>query len=78
MEQKKRFSEIINDVVGSEGIKSEVIITLTPETTTKIALLLIALGVSIGLTWHLMKNMVKNKQLLSIEGKILELQNFVK
>jgi len=65
-----RLKDQISKVIGQEGIKTDVVVTLTTTTVVKAALGLIAAGTVTAVVWHLVKSKVKNRQLAAIQQQI--------
>ncbi|MBW4971311.1 MULTISPECIES: hypothetical protein [Flavobacteriaceae] len=70
----KSIKDIVSSLVDDDGIKTEVTLTMTNQTLTKIIIALLASGATIVLVAHLTKNMFPNHQisLLTADIKIIK------
>jgi len=70
MPPKKSIKDLIDGLVDKDGLKTEVTITLTNQTLTKIIIALLLSGVAIIVIANLVKNIVPNHQLTAIKSEI--------
>ncbi|WP_299213734.1 hypothetical protein [uncultured Dokdonia sp.] len=76
MSENRRLSGgILNALIDKDGIKTEVTLTITNTTATKIALTLLISGVSLIVIKRLLKEVFPNKQLEAIGSDLRELKN---
>lgn len=74
MSTKRSLSSLIDSLVDKDGIKTEVTVTITDDTVKKIIVAFLALGISVVLLHHLLKNRFPNKQLLQISETVLTIK----
>ena len=78
MAQKRSIKDLIDGLVDKDGIKTEVTVTLTNQTLTKIILALLASGVTIVIVAHITKNMFPNHQLAVLQADITSIKESLK
>lgn len=78
MAQKRSIKDLIDGLVDKDGIKTEVTVTLTNQTLTKIILALLASGATIVLVAHITKNMFPNHQLSALQTDIASIKSNLK
>ena len=66
----KSIKDIVSSLVDDDGIKTEVTLTMTNQTLTKVIIALLASGATIVLVAHLTKNMFPNHQLSLLTADI--------
>lgn len=78
MPEKKNIKTIIDKLIDKDGIKTEVTVTLTNETVTKIILALLASGLTLILVAQITKNLIANNQLTRITEELNTIKNNLK
>lgn len=78
MAQKRSIKDLIDGLVDKDGLKTEVTVTLTNQTLTKIILALLASGATIVLVAHITKNMFPNHQLSALQADISKIKDSLK
>jgi hypothetical protein len=78
MAQKRNIKDLINGLVDKDGLKTEVTVTLTNQTLTKIILALLASGATIVVVAHITKNMFPNHQLSALQADISSIKSNLK
>lgn len=76
--QKRSIKDVVDALVDKDGLKTEVTITLTNQTLTKVVLALLASGATIVLVAHLTKNMFPNHQLSVLSADISKIKETLK
>ncbi len=76
-ENKKRNNGILNALIDKDGIKTEVTLTITNQSATKIALTLLISGVSLIVIAKLLKEVFPNKELTAIRSDLNEVKNIL-
>lgn len=74
----KSIKDIVSSLVDDDGIKTEVTLTMTNQTLTKIIIALLASGATIVLVAHLTKNMFPNHQLSLLTADIKTIKETLK
>jgi len=74
----KSIKDIVSSLVDDDGIKTEVTLTMTNQTLTKIIVALLASGATIVLVAHLTKNMFPNHQLSLLTADIKTIKETLK
>jgi len=74
----KSIKDIVSSLVDYDGIKTEVTLTMTNQTLTKIIIGLLASGATIVLVAHLTKNMFPNHQLSLLTADIKTIKETLK
>lgn len=74
----KSIKDIVSSLVDDDGIKTEVTLTMTNQTLTKIIIALLASGATIVLVAHLTKNMFPNHQLSLLAADIKTIKETLK
>ena len=74
----KSIKDIVSSLVDDDGIKTEVTLTMTNQTLTKIIIALLASGATIVLVAHLTKNMFPNHQLSLLTADINTIKETLK
>ncbi len=69
-QQKRNIKDYLDAILDKDGIKTEVTITLTNETMTKIIISLLLAGVTMVTVFHLIKNYFPNAQLAALEQEV--------
>ena len=78
MPEKRSIKDLIDGLVDKDGIKTEVTVTLTNQTLTKIVLALLASGATIVVLAHLTKNLFPNHQIASLQADIKSIKETLK
>ncbi|GAK75605.1 hypothetical protein [Winogradskyella schleiferi] len=78
MAEKRSIKDLIDGLVDKDGIKTEVTVTLTNQTLTKIILALLASGATIVLVAHLTKNLFPNHQIVALQADIKSIKSTLK
>lgn len=78
MPQKRSIKDLIDGLVDKDGLKTEVTITLTNQTLTKIILAFLATGIAIVVVAHLVKNIFPNHQLTAIQTEVKAIEALIK
>lgn len=74
---KKRGGGLLNALIDKDGIKTEVTLTITNATATKVALTLLISGVSLIVIAKLLKEVFPNKELTAIRSDVDEIKNIL-
>jgi len=74
----KSIKDIVSSLVDDDGIKTEVTLTMTNQTLTKVIISLLASGATIVLVAHLTKNMFPNHQLSLLTADIKTIKETLK
>jgi len=74
----KSIKDIVSSLVDDDGIKTEVTLTMTNQTLTKVIIALLASGATIVLVAHLTKNMFPNHQLSLLTADIKTIKETLK
>ncbi|AGC75842.1 hypothetical protein LX97_00526 [Nonlabens dokdonensis] len=74
----KSIKDIVSSLVDDDGIKTEVTLTMTNQTLTKVIIALLASGATIVLVAHLTKNMFPNHQLSLLTTDIKTIKETLK
>lgn len=74
----KSIKDIVSSLVDDDGIRTEVTLTMTNQTLTKIIIALLASGATIVLVAHLTKNMFPNHQLSLLTADIKTIKETLK
>ena len=78
MTEKRSIKDLIDGLVDKDGLKTEVTVTLTNQTLTKIVLALLASGATIVIVAHITKNMFPNHQLATLQADISTIKSTLK
>lgn len=78
MPEKRSIKDLINGLVDKDGIKTEVTVTLTNSTLTKIVLALLASGATIVIVAHVTKNLFPNHQTAALQADISAIKSTFK
>jgi hypothetical protein len=78
MPEKRSIKDLINGLVDKDGLKTEVTVTLTNNTLTKIVLALLASGATIVIVAHITKNLFPNHQLTALQADISVIKSTLK
>lgn len=78
MQQKSNIKDVIDGLIDSNGIKTEVTLTLTQKTLFRIVIALLISGVSILSIVYLTKHLFPNKQLAGLEKEIIQIKTLLK
>tara|TARA_R100001377_G_scaffold49580_1_gene28771 strand:+ start:339 stop:587 length:249 start_codon:yes stop_codon:yes gene_type:complete len=78
MPEKRSIKDLINGLVDKDGLKTEVTVTLTNNTLTKIVLALLVSGATIVIVAHITKNLFPNHQLTALQADILAIKSTLK
>tara|TARA_R110002050_G_scaffold63730_4_gene139149 strand:+ start:3508 stop:3750 length:243 start_codon:yes stop_codon:yes gene_type:complete len=78
MPEKRSIKDLINGLVDKDGLKTEVTVTLTNNTLTKIVLALLASGATIVIVAHITKNLFPNHQLTVLQADISAIKSTLK
>lgn len=78
MEDKSKVRQWIDKVVGDDGIKTDLDITLTDASAAKLAIVIIGSGLVVALGSHLMRAMFRNKQLATIQQSLSNIEKQLK
>lgn len=76
--QKRSIQNVINDLVDKDGFKTEVTITLTNQTLTKIVLTLLVSGATVLVMGHLLKSIFPNRQMTALHADIKQIKHLLK
>lgn len=71
----KSVESMYNQVVGDEGIKSDISLQLDDQTLRKLVLALLLTGVGIAFAAHLLKNVIRNKELVALRSDVAAIKN---
>ena len=71
MTSKKSLSNIIDSLIDDDGLKTEVTLTVTDETLTKVIIAFVASGVCVMLLNNLLKNQFPNHQLSKLNKEVM-------
>lgn len=74
MAKQNGIKDLIGSLVDKDGLKTEVTITLTNATLTKIVLALLASGATVIVIAHLLKTIMPNKQLSGLQTDLNQIQ----
>lgn len=74
----KSIKDIVSSLVDDDGIKTEVTLTMTNQTLTKVIIALLTSGATIVLVAHLTKNMFPNHQLSLLTTDIKTIKETLK
>lgn len=72
------LKDLLSNLVDDDGIKTEVTLTITNQTLTKVIIALLASGATIVLVAHLTKNMFPNHQLSLLTADIKSIKETLK
>lgn len=72
------LKDLLSNLVDADGIKTEVTLTITNQTLTKVIIALLASGATIVLVAHLTKNMFPNHQLSLLTADIKSIKETLK
>tara|TARA_R110002049_G_scaffold113040_3_gene263083 strand:+ start:6720 stop:6968 length:249 start_codon:yes stop_codon:yes gene_type:complete len=78
MSEKRSIKDLIDGLVDKDGLKTEVTVTLTNNTLTKIILALLASGATIVIVAHITKNLFPNHQLTALKADISAIKSTLK
>ena len=78
MAEKRSIKDLIDGLVDKDGLKTEVTVTLTNQTLTKIVLALLASGATIVIVAHITKNMFPNHQLTALQTDMSSFKSTLK
>lgn len=78
MAEKRSIKDLIDGLVDKDGLKTEVTVTLTNQTLTKIVLALLASGATIVIVAHITKNMFPNHQLTALQTDMSAIKSTLK
>jgi len=78
MPEKRSIKDLIDGLVDKDGLKTEVTVTLTNNTLTKIVLALLASGATIVVVAHITKNLFPNHQLTALQADISAIKSTLK
>ncbi len=78
MSEKRSIKDLIDGLVDKDGLKTEVTVTLTNNTLTKIILALLASGTTIVIVAHITKNVFPNHQLTALQADISAIKSTLK
>ncbi|UII32172.1 hypothetical protein LVD17_28205 [Fulvivirga ulvae] len=70
MAQNKNIKDYLDRLVGEEGMRTDVNITMTTQTMITLAVGLVTAGVCIVVVANLMKNLIKNHQSEEIKSRL--------
>ena len=73
-EKKRNIKSYLDALVDKDGLKTEVTITMTSETTMKLVIALLGSGLTIMLVYSLVKNYFPNAQLMAIQKQLKAIQ----
>ncbi len=73
-EKKRNIKNYLDALVDKDGLKTEVTITMTSETTMKLVIALLGSGLTIMLVYSLVKNYFPNAQLMAIQKQLKAIQ----
>ncbi len=73
-EKKRNIKSYLDALVDKDGLKTEVTITMTSETTIKLVIALLGSGLTIMLVYSLVKNYFPNAQLMAIQKQLKAIQ----
>ncbi|WP_299212633.1 hypothetical protein [uncultured Dokdonia sp.] len=74
---KKVNGGILNALIDKDGIKTEVTLTITNQTATKVALTLLISGISLIVIAKLLKEVFPSKELTAIRSEVSEIKNIL-
>ena len=70
MAQGKNIKDYLDRLVGEEGMRTDVNITMTSQTMLTLVIGLVTAGVCITVVANIMKNMIKNHQSEEIKARL--------
>lgn len=70
MVEKKNIKDYLDRLVGDEGMRTDVNITMTTQTMLTLAIGLVTAGVCIVVVANIMKNVIKNHQSEEIKSRL--------
>lgn len=70
MAQNKNIKDYLDRLVGEEGMRTDVNITMTTQTMLTLAIGLVTAGVCIVVVANIMKNVIKNHQSEEIKSRL--------
>ncbi len=76
-ENKKRNGGLLNALIDKDGIKTEVTLTITNTTATKVALTLLISGISLIGMARLLKEVFPSKELTAIKSDVSEIKSIL-
>ncbi|GGG36163.1 hypothetical protein GCM10011344_41300 [Dokdonia pacifica] len=76
-ENKKRNGGLLNALIDKDGIKTEVTLTITNTTATKVALTLLISGISLIVMARLLKEVFPSKELTAIKSDVSEIKSIL-
>ena len=78
MPERRSIKDLLDGLVDKDGLKTEVTVTLTNQTLTKIILALLASGATIVIVAHITKNMFPNLQISALQADISKIKETLK
>ena len=76
-DNKKVYGGILNALIDKDGIKTEVTLTITNQTATKIVLTLLISGISLIVIAKLLNEVFPSKDLTAIKSEVSEIKNIL-
>ncbi|MFC4636605.1 hypothetical protein ACFO3O_22060 [Dokdonia ponticola] len=76
-EPKKRKGGLLNALIDKDGIKTEVTLTITNQTATKVALTLLISGISLIVIAKLLKEVFPSKELTALRSEVSEIKSIL-
>ncbi|MFC4633498.1 hypothetical protein ACFO3O_06245 [Dokdonia ponticola] len=76
-EPKKRKGGLLNALIDKDGIKTEVTLTITNQTATKVVLTLLISGISLIVIAKLLKEVFPSKELTAIRSEVSKIKNIL-
>lgn len=67
---KSKVRELLDKVIGDEGIKSDIAITLTDASAVKLGAVLLWSGLLVSLGFHLIRTRMRSKQLTAMQDSL--------
>ena len=78
MPENRSIKDLLDGLVDKDGLKTEVTVTLTNQTLTKIILALLASGATIVIVAHITKNMFPNHQISALQADLSKIKETLK
>jgi len=78
MSEKRSIKDLIDGLVDKDGLKTEVTVTLTSDTLTKVVLALLASGMAIVVIAHIIKNLFPNHQISALQTDLSRIRETLK
>ncbi|QKX05374.1 hypothetical protein HN014_10760 [Aquimarina sp. TRL1] len=78
VQKKRKLVNYLDALVDKDGLKTEVTITLTDQTMTRIIISFLVSGIAIVAISHLIKNYFPNMQLGAIQRELIDIKKQLK